>query len=341
LRSPLDKKRKIVQYKGEKGESSMEQSPKRRDIVFRKMDFEISLEAGKTAGVNLEDAQGERTFHEELEIKYFYEGSATLMIGEELIVTQPGDITIANPYEVHATLGAGEVPGKYNLYMVGMDFFARGCADMDLRQTLIAGGIRFRNLVRQNPRLQAILRAVAEEIEGAKPFHRQLIQGMMAEFFALLLRSETQTEGWESPDDSRIQYTRVIVPALLRMQRGYANAITVEELAELCGVSRFYFCRIFKEATGMTAMSYLTQCRLKMADVLLQTTDKKIGEIAWECGFEDESYFGRIYKKHRGQSPREGRRARLSGFLSTQSIAPAGLDRYNKDNEKEGSVISK
>ena len=315
-----------------------ESGAKRHEIVFRKLDFEINLEEGKTACVNVEDVQGERTFHEELEIKYFYEGSATLMIGEELIVTRPGDITIANPYEIHATLGVGEEAAKYHLFMVGMDFFARGCADMDLRTTLITGGVCFKNLVRGNSRLGELLLSVAEELREAKPYHRQLVQGKMAEFFALLLRSETRTESRKNLADSRIQYTRVIVPALLRMQRGYAGGITVDELAGLCGVSRFYFCRIFKEATGMTAMQYLTQCRLKMADVLLQSTDKKISEIAWECGFEDESYFGRIYKKQRGCSPREGRRARLSEYSSTQSIAPPSDGGYNKEQESEGSV---
>lgn len=316
----------------------MEKSPKRQDIVFRRTDFEISMELGKTAGVKLEDAQGERTFHEELEIKYFYEGGATLLIGEEWIVTQPGDITVANPYEVHSTLGVGEHPGKYHLYMVGMDFFAGGSADMDLRQLMITAGIRFRHLIRENPQLQGILRKVAVELQEEKPFYRQMVQGLMAVFFAMLLREETQEAGGEGPVGSRIQSTRVIVPALLRMQRGYAQDITVDELAELCGVSRFYFCRIFKEATGMTAMAYLTQCRLKMADILLENTDKKIAEIAWACGFEDESYFSRIYKKHRGCSPREERKARLSYNSSTQSIAPPSGGEYNKEDEKEGRV---
>jgi len=305
---------------------SDENVAKRHDIIFQKSDFEISADEGKTACMKADDVQGERTFHEEIEIKYFYEGSATLMIGEEVIVAKAGDITVANPYEIHSTIRVGDPPAKYHLFMVGMDFFAQGCTDIDLRQTLITGGICFNNLIRGSQRLQAILLRTLEELRETKPFYRQAVQGMMAEFFALLLRNEVSREKRSGLEDSRIKYTRVIVPALLRMQRGYAVNITVDELAALCGVSKFHFCRIFREATGMTAMQYLTHCRLKMADILLSSTDKKIAEIAWECGFEDESYFGRCYKKCKGYSPKEGRiaanRAILSEESSIASIAP-------------------
>lgn len=288
----------------------------RQEIIFQKSDFELRVNENREATVSRDDIQGERTFHEEIEIKCFVEGGATLMIGEEAIAAEPGDITLANPYEIHSTIGVGETPARYHLFMVGMDFFAQGCTDIDLRRTLISGGVCFNHLIRGNERLRGILLRVCKEMREEKPFYRQAVQGLMAEFFALLLRGEVnygKRGGWE---DEKIRCTRVVIPALMRMQREYARNISVEELAGLCGVSKFHFCRIFRQATGMTAVQYLTNCRLNMADILLKDTDKKIAEIAWECGFEDESYFGRCYKKCRGRTPRavreERNRARLS-----------------------------
>ena len=60
---------------------------------------------------------------------------------------------------------------------------------------------------------------------------------------------------------------------------------------------------------GVTAIQYLNTYRLKVADTLLANTDYPIGEVAAMTGFEDASYFARIYKKQFGHSPkrREGR----------------------------------
>ena len=64
-----------------------------------------------------------RAVHEEIELKYFYEGSSTLLIGNEAIIANAGDVIVINPYEFHATINYSEEKGKYHLIMVDPDFF--------------------------------------------------------------------------------------------------------------------------------------------------------------------------------------------------------------------------
>ena len=73
-------------------------------------------------------------------------------------------------------------------------------------------------------------------------------------------------------------------------------------------VSKYHFCRVFKEVIGMSAIQYLNYYRLKIADALLQSTDKPINEIATAVGFDDTSYFSKLYKKAFGTSPKASKK---------------------------------
>ena len=81
------------------------------------------------------------------------------------------------------------------------------------------------------------------------------------------------------------------------------EAVTVDELAALAGYSRYHFSRQFRRYQGMSPQQYVTELRLKLALRMLQTEPLSIKEIAARCGFEDVSYFCKVFKKHQLVSP--------------------------------------
>lgn len=281
---------------------------KNKEILpFEEDDFPIIVDACRASGIDrVEDAR--RALHEAIEIKYFYEGTSTLLIGTKTVVAHAGDVIVINPYEFHATIDFGEERGKYHLIMVEPSFFAdMGAKTPDLRSILLAGQSSFHTQFCGDERMRRILLRTVEEMQTKAPHYRIAVRGLMLEFLSLLLRYGMD----EGPErDSRehvLRYYAVVEPALRRIRDGYAERCTIEELAELCNVSKYHFCRVFKEITGMTAVRYLNEYRLKIAETLLDNTDKSVAEIAISCGFEDESYFCRCYKRQFGTSP--GKRA--------------------------------
>lgn len=82
----------------------------------------------------------------------------------------------------------------------------------------------------------------------------------------------------------------------------YQSKITLEEVADLCNLSKPAFCRYFKKATGSTFVNFLNQYRISQAKRLLMT-DKNVGETCFECGFESLSYFNRTFKKITNENP--------------------------------------
>lgn len=84
----------------------------------------------------------------------------------------------------------------------------------------------------------------------------------------------------------------------------YQHKITLDEVSDLCNLTKPAFCRYFKKATGSTFIDFLNQYRVSQAKRLL-LMGKNVSEACYECGFESLSYFNRSFKKITGANPSE------------------------------------
>jgi transcriptional regulator GlxA family with amidase domain len=79
--------------------------------------------------------------------------------------------------------------------------------------------------------------------------------------------------------------------------------ISIEALATVAGLSKYYFARAFKQSEGITPHDYVMQCRVRRAQELLAGTDLPISEIAVAVGFSDQSHCARRFREHIGLTP--------------------------------------
>ena len=84
--------------------------------------------------------------------------------------------------------------------------------------------------------------------------------------------------------------------------------LCVSTLAEVAGMSSFYFCRSFKQTTGMTPHRFVLQRRMQLAKQLLQQERMPLFQIAQEIGFPDQSQFTRVFRKIVGTTPSQFRK---------------------------------
>ena len=87
------------------------------------------------------------------------------------------------------------------------------------------------------------------------------------------------------------------------IHENYQKAITIEEIAAVCHYSTSHFMKFFKESMGSGFIQYLNDYRLNMAAQLLQTSNDTILEISQKTGFENLSYFNRLFKKKYNRTP--------------------------------------
>lgn len=88
-----------------------------------------------------------------------------------------------------------------------------------------------------------------------------------------------------------------------------SEPIHLEEAARALHVSTFYFCKMFKKATGLTFTDYLGRLRIERAKELLLNPHLRVSEIAFETGFGSLTHFNRVFRRLIGKSPSSFRQA--------------------------------
>ena len=95
--------------------------------------------------------------------------------------------------------------------------------------------------------------------------------------------------------------------ALAFIEHNFQNDISVEDIADNCGLNRSYFGKIFKEALGRTPQEFLLNYRMTKAAELLKLTALSIGDISKAVGYDNQLHFSRAFKNIYHVSPREWR----------------------------------
>lgn len=92
------------------------------------------------------------------------------------------------------------------------------------------------------------------------------------------------------------------------IQENCDQNLSLEKLADYTGLSSCYFSRAFKQLTGTSFLEYLTQQRIKRAQLLLTDFTLPVTEVAYQAGFGSIATFNRAFRKYRGCSPTEYRK---------------------------------
>jgi AraC-like DNA-binding protein/ligand-binding sensor protein len=100
-----------------------------------------------------------------------------------------------------------------------------------------------------------------------------------------------------------IRHAAALRKAERYIQENYSRKISLQEIAKVSGLSAPYFSTIFKEERGENLSTYLNRLRIEKAGRLLLKTDMPLSDIARACGFEDQSWFSRMFKSYTGLSP--------------------------------------
>lgn len=102
------------------------------------------------------------------------------------------------------------------------------------------------------------------------------------------------------------------------IEKNYAKPISEQEVAKEYGLSPFEFSRAFRAAHGITFRDYLSECRLMQSKRLLSIAQVSVSDVAAMAGFNDPSYFARLFRKRTGISP--------SAYRASLSTPPRGVD---------------
>ncbi|MGG1639002.1 helix-turn-helix domain-containing protein [Paenibacillus sp. NRS-1760] len=106
---------------------------------------------------------------------------------------------------------------------------------------------------------------------------------------------------------SSLEGKEIMEAVRLYLERHYAEPIHLQQIAERFFIHPNYFSKRFKEKYGESFVDYLNGVRMKEAAALLLETDLKVREVSERVGFEDAAYFGSVFRKRYGETPKQYR----------------------------------
>lgn len=111
-------------------------------------------------------------------------------------------------------------------------------------------------------------------------------------------------------DYAKAHHSDVLYKAMQYVKANYREKITLDDVASAIYLSRSYLCKVFKDEMGETLFSYINRIRVEKAKTLILDDSISIADVGGMCGFNDQSYFTKVFKSQTGVSPKKYRERR-------------------------------
>lgn len=227
-------------------------------------------------------------WHENLEILCFIKGSCTVLCDAEQVHVRAGEIMVINSNQIHA-FSTDETGCVYYCLIPSSAFLEE--ISLPVGQLALDRHFSAQAYLPYFERLY-------EEIHRGEAYFKPLCTGICAQLMGMLARDHARSTASRAP--GRMERIKV---GLLYMRENFRDAVSIEDVCEAAGLSRYYFCRLFREYTGMSVIQYLNRLRCEEARRLITSGRYSVSQSAQMSGFNNLSYFTRTYLKQIGRLP--------------------------------------
>ena len=232
-------------------------------------------------------------WHKNIEILYCISGKGSLVcngIEQDMI---PGHIYCINYAEVHSMINRGML--HYYCLIVDCNFLAQN--------KLFFEDLRLETKVLSKPACEAF-QEIVKDIRKPSRIGPARIRGNLISLMALLYQNHSIPCVKQKTLD--IQDVNSVVKAAVKyIDFNFHQKLTLDDIAKISGFSKYHFARQFKLVTGMTVVSYINMIRCQHAKNLIAKERLSIQQVAEHCGYENASYFSRVFHKYVGLLPSE------------------------------------
>ena len=156
----------------------------------------------------------------------------------------------------------------------------------------------------ESPCLCAAVSQAFDAMATDNPGHELMAVGALLSLFGLIIGEKHLGESTPLPAIP-FRHSNQLKPVFEYIENHYFSEITLKQLSQISGMSPKYFCRYFQAFAHRTPTDYINYDRIERACGLLCTTDSPITSIAYDCGFNDCSYFIKMFKRYKHTTPKQ------------------------------------
>ena len=229
--------------------------------------------------------------HENLELLLFLDGQGAVLYDGNRYSVGKGDIVVVNSYAIHQVVSDGDLP----VFCLIIDRkFCQYCGIDPL-------GFLFQNIIRDDEHLSELYRNVVEIYDHQEDrFFNPAFKNAVLQLLLYLCRHYSSPRREDVTNAPTLEHVR---RAVRYMRANFAQKITADDIAASAGLSKFHFQREFKRITGRTPNYYLNAIRSTYARQLLESGRYSVKEVAFQCGFTNNSYFSSVFHQYIGLLP--------------------------------------
>lgn len=229
-------------------------------------------------------------WHENLEVLYFISGQARVVSGAKEINVSTSDIAVINSNSIH-DVQVTDAPVKYCCLIIDKEFcnsFGFPIEEVTFQPKM------------SDPLLADCFEKIRLEMKKKSPYYKEAVKLEILKLLLHLFRNYQQDSDQIVKNSTKID---MVKESMKYIKLHFKEHLSLDQIADYVGFSKYYFCRAFKDVTGYTVNSYINFLRANYAYDLLREKKQTIGEIALQSGFESFSYFTKNFKKYIGILP--------------------------------------
>lgn len=247
-------------------------------------------------------------FHPEFELTWIESGRGTRAVGQSLESYEAGDLVLLGPGVPHTWASAGEGVQRAYVLQFSSQALADGFLDLPENAPLrrlfeaAANGVALGGATRE------VVVAALSRLPGGDAFRQHALLYTILGGMAAGARGDRRVLSSGFPSISAEEGSRFSI--LVRwLQGNLGEEASLESAARSVSMSPRSFTRFVKRTTGKTFVELTNELRVHEACRLLLETDLTVADICFRSGFQNLSHFNRQFRKLRGTTPREFRRA--------------------------------
>ena len=236
------------------------------------------------------------------------------MIGNKKTPIKKGDLFLMNNVELHSLVSdPREKVSIVSLYFLPEMIYKPGGDELNLNflKIFYYRAENFNHIIPSkdvDANILSLIYNIYSELQNKSNYYGLAVKTFLQELLLKLLYyfNDILVDDKIIYDQSHKNMERIREVFLL-ITKSYNKNISLSEAAEAVCMSPVYFCRFFKNVTGFTFKEYLLHLKIDKAKELLVKTNRAITDISFEAGFDNLSYFYRVFKNYTRLNPKEFR----------------------------------
>ena len=235
--------------------------------------------------------------HPFTEIFYITGGQGVFKFEDKEVDVSVDDLVIVNPNVNHTELSTHEDPLEFIVFAFdGMSIIFDDKSKVDTKDIYRYSIHNYKDYKKE---VLFLIDLIINELKKKEEEYESICQSLLQVLILNIIRNTNSKLTLSAPKDvnKECDYVQKYIDL------HYATDISLDYLASIVFMNKYYLIHEFKKHIGTSPIEYLINKRIYMSKILIETTDYSMEQISKSVGFNSQSYFNQIFKKRVGKTP--------------------------------------